>query len=110
MLPGALAHQGTAAMHGCRCAGDLKTGYLEKRIGEHSGRQSLPEAWRWQKRYFVLTEPKGALYYFKTADDPPNYKGIVNMRECKAEDVEARHLSSLQIYTYTVYVASKVGA
>lgn len=97
-------------MHGCRCAGDLKTGYLEKRIGEHSGRQSLPEAWRWQKRYFVLTEPKGALYYFKTADDPPNYKGIVNMRECKAEDVEARHLSSLQIYTYTVYVASKVGA
>ena len=71
-------------------AGDLKTGYLEKRIGEHSGRQSLPEAWRWQKRYFVLTEPKGALYYFKTADDPPNYKGIVNMRECKAEDVEAR--------------------
>ncbi|KAK9826828.1 hypothetical protein WJX81_004888 [Elliptochloris bilobata] len=68
--------------------GDLKTGYLEKRIGEHSGRQSLPEAWRWQRRYFVLTEPKGALYYFKTADDPPNYKGIVNMRECKAEDVE----------------------
>ena len=41
----------------------------------------------------MLTEPKGALYYFKTADDPPNYKGIVNMRECKAEDVEARRCS-----------------
>ena len=41
----------------------------------------------------MLTEPKGALYYFKTADDPPNYKGIVNMRECKAEDVEARRRS-----------------
>ncbi len=64
-------------------AGDLLTGYLEKRIGENSGRQSLPEAWRWQKRYFVLTEPKGMLYYFKSADDPPNYKGLINMRECK---------------------------
>ncbi len=63
--------------------GDLLTGYLEKRIGENSGRQSLPEAWRWQKRYFVLTEPKGMLYYFKSADDPPNYKGLINMRECK---------------------------
>ncbi|EIE26899.1 hypothetical protein COCSUDRAFT_64712 [Coccomyxa subellipsoidea C-169] len=68
--------------------GDLLTGYLEKRIGENSGRQSLPEAWRWQKRYFVLTEPKGMLYYFKSADDPPNYKGLINMRECKAEDVD----------------------
>lgn len=64
-------------------AGDLLTGYLEKRIGENSGRQSLPEAWKWQKRYFVLTEPKGMLYYFKSADDPPNYKGLINMRECK---------------------------
>ena len=54
--------------------GDLLTGYLEKRIGENSGRQSLPEAWKWQKRYFVLTEPKGMLYYFKSPDDPPNYK------------------------------------
>jgi hypothetical protein len=72
----------------CCCAGDLLTGYLEKRIGENSGRQSLPEAWRWQKRYFVLTEPKGMLYYFKSADDPPNYKGLINMRECKAEDVD----------------------
>ncbi|BDA43116.1 Dynamin-2B [Coccomyxa sp. Obi] len=68
--------------------GDLLTGYLEKRIGENSGRQSLPEAWKWQKRYFVLTEPKGMLYYFKSADDPPNYKGLINMRECKAEDVD----------------------
>jgi hypothetical protein len=55
-------------------SGDLLTGYLEKRIGENSGRQSLPEAWKWQKRYFVLTEPKGMLYYFKSPDDPPNYK------------------------------------
>ena len=92
-------------MCGSGRAGDLKTGYLEKRIGEHSGRQSLPEAWRWQKRYFVLTEPKGALYYFKTADDPPNYKGIVNMRECKAEDVEARRPSSLHMYKLPFIVA-----
>ena len=55
-------------------AGDLKTGFMEKRIGENSSRQSLPESWKWQKRYFVLSEPKGMLYYFKSADDPPNYK------------------------------------
>jgi hypothetical protein len=69
----------------------LLTGYLEKRIGENSGRQSLPEAWRWQKRYFVLTEPKGMLYYFKSADDPPNYKGLINMRECKVFTLHSIH-------------------
>lgn len=74
-------------------AGDLLTGYLEKRIGENSGRQSLPEAWRWQKRYFVLTEPKGMLYYFKSADDPPNYKGLINMRECKVLLISNPHQS-----------------
>jgi dynamin GTPase len=69
--------------------GDLKTGYLEKRVGEHSGRQSVPgEAFKWQKRYFVLTEPKGMLYYFKSADDPPNYRGVINLRECRVEDVD----------------------
>lgn len=62
--------------------GELKTGYLEKRVGEHSGRQSVPlgESFKWQKRYFVLTEPKGMLYYFKSADDPPNYRGVINLR------------------------------
>lgn len=40
------------------CAGDMLAGTLEKRIGERSGRQSLPEAWKWQKRYFVLSEPQ----------------------------------------------------
>ena len=65
-------------------AGDLKTGYLEKRIGEKSGRQNLPESLKWQKRYFVLAEPKGMLYYFKSVDDPPHYKGLINMREAKA--------------------------
>lgn len=51
-------------------------------MGEHSGRQSVPlgESFKWQKRYFVLTEPKGMLYYFKSADDPPNYRGVINLR------------------------------
>ena len=75
------------------CAGgDLKTGYMEKRIGEHSNRQSLPESWKWQKRYWVLSEPKGLLYYFKSADDPPTYRGIINIRECRIEDVDANGL------------------
>lgn len=72
--------------------GDLKTGYMEKRIGEHSSRQNLPELWKWQKRYFVLSEPKGLLYYFKSADDPPTYRGIINIRDCKVEDVDANGL------------------
>lgn len=72
--------------------GDLKTGYMEKRIGENSSRQNLPESWKWQKRYFVLSEPKGLLYYFKSADDPPTYRGIINVRECKIEDVDVNGL------------------
>lgn len=61
--------------------GDIKTGFLEKRIGENSGRQKMLESMKWQKRYFVLTETKGMLYYFKSADDPPNYRGVINIRE-----------------------------
>ena len=34
----------------------------------------------------------GKLYYFKSADDPPNYKGLIDMRECKAEDVDVEGL------------------
>ena len=68
---------------------DLKTGYLEKRIGEHSTRSSLPDAFRWQRRYFVLTESKGMLYYFKSPDDPPNYKGVLSLRDCKIDDLDA---------------------
>ena len=69
--------------------GNLKTGYMEKRIGEHSTRQSLPESWKWQKRYWVLWEPKGLLCYFKSADDPPTYRWIINIRECRIEDEDA---------------------
>ena len=29
----------------------------------------------------MLAEPKGMLYYFKSVDDPPHYKGLINMRE-----------------------------
>ena len=67
---------------------DLKTGYLEKRIGEHSTRSSLPDAFRWQRRYFVLTESKGMLYYFKSPDDPPNYKGVLSLRDCRIDDLD----------------------
>lgn len=54
-LPGLGAPPTVAAA----ASGELKTGYLEKRVGEHSTRQSLPAAYKWQRRYFVLTEPKG---------------------------------------------------
>ena len=66
--------------------------YLEKRIGEHSGRQNLPESWKWQKRWFVMTDAKGMLYYFKTADDPPNYRGVINLRRVAASRASLRPL------------------
>ena len=69
--------------------GDIKSGYLDKRTSDTATRSSLPDAFRWQRRYFVLTEPKGMLYYFKSPDDPPNYKGAINMRDCRVEDVDA---------------------
>ncbi len=60
---------------------DLKAGYLEKRIGEGSGRGAIPvEAWKWQKRWFIFTDTKAMLYYFKSPDDPPNYRGAINIR------------------------------
>lgn len=60
---------------------DLKAGYLEKRIGEGSGRGAIPvESWKWQKRWFIFTDTKAMLYYFKSPDDPPNYRGAINIR------------------------------
>lgn len=29
---------------------------------------------------FVFTDAKGMLYYFKTADDPPNYRGMIDIK------------------------------
>ena len=29
---------------------------------------------------FVFTDTKGMLYYFKTADDPPNYRGMIDIK------------------------------
>ena len=28
------------------------------------------------------------LYYFKSADDPPNYKGLIRMRDCKVWHID----------------------
>lgn len=34
------------------------------------------------------------LYYFKSADDPPNYKGLINMRECKVFTLHSIHAAA----------------
>ena len=65
----------------------MKTGYLEKRIGEKSTRQNLPESFKWQRRYFVLSEAKGQLYYFNKEEDVPNYKGKIDISQCKVGPV-----------------------
>jgi dynamin GTPase len=77
------------SMHASSASGDIKSGYLDKRTSDTATRASLPDAFRWQRRYFVLAEPRGMLYYFKSPDDPPNYKGAINMRECRVEDLDA---------------------
>lgn len=69
----------------------LKMGWLEKRIGETSGRKSVPlGSWKWQRRWFVLSEAQGMLYYFKSADDPPNYRGLINIKDCLVEDLDSQ--------------------
>jgi dynamin GTPase len=68
-------------------AQDYMMGYLEKNSDTH---RNIPlESWKWQKRWFVLSETKGRLYYFKDPDELPNYRGAVSMASCVVEDMAA---------------------
>jgi len=68
-------------------AQDYMMGYLEKNSDTH---RNIPlESWKWQKRWFVLSETKCRLYYFKDPDELPNYRGAVDMASCIVEDMAA---------------------
>jgi hypothetical protein len=46
---------------------DYKAGHLDKKVPEDSARGMLPvQGWRWQKRYFIVSDTQRALFYFKS--------------------------------------------
>eukprot|EP00205_Picochlorum_sp_RCC944_P000503 CAMPEP_0182611276 /NCGR_PEP_ID=MMETSP1330-20130603/13299_1 /TAXON_ID=464278 /ORGANISM="Picochlorum sp., Strain RCC944" /LENGTH=662 /DNA_ID=CAMNT_0024830657 /DNA_START=103 /DNA_END=2091 /DNA_ORIENTATION=- len=79
-------------------ARDYMMGYLEKNSETHTGAFKLPvESWKWQKRWFVLSEAKGKLYYFKDPDELPQYRGVIDMSSCIIEDLGADTKRSKQL-------------
>jgi hypothetical protein len=47
---------------------DYLASHLDKKVNEDSARGSLPvQAWRWQKRFFIVSDSQRALFYFKCA-------------------------------------------
>jgi len=45
---------------------DYLASHLDKKVNEDSARGSLPvQGWRWQKRFFIVSDSQRALFYFK---------------------------------------------
>jgi hypothetical protein len=41
--------------------------FLDKKVNEDSARGSLPvQGWRWQRRFFIVSDSQSALFYFKS--------------------------------------------
>lgn len=74
-------------------------GYLEKNSEFNQGgfRTSI-ESWQWQKRWFVLSDAKCKLYYFRNPDELPHYRGVIDMASCVVEDLAADTNKSTQIF------------
>lgn len=54
-------------------------GYLEK--------MSSHPPHLWQKRYFLLSESRKKLFYFKSPEELPHYRGIINLDNCIVREV-----------------------
>jgi hypothetical protein len=53
---------------------DYLASHLDKKVNEDSARGSLPvQAWRWQKRFFIVSDSQRALFYFKCAPAPADW-------------------------------------
>jgi hypothetical protein len=63
-------------------------------VNDDSARVSLPmDAWRFQKRFFVLSDSQRSLYYFKSPDDVPKTNGLrgqISLADCVVEDLDDR--------------------
>mmetsp|Transcript_29663 Transcript_29663/g.63105 ORF Transcript_29663/g.63105 Transcript_29663/m.63105 type:complete len:704 (+) Transcript_29663:206-2317(+) len=79
-------------------ARDYMMGYLEKNSEFNQGgfRTSI-ESWQWQKRWFVLSDAKYKLYYFRNPDELPHYRGVIDMASCVVEDLAADTKKSTQM-------------
>jgi len=46
---------------------DYLASHLDKKVNEDSARGSLPvQGWRWQRRFFIVSDSQRALFYFKS--------------------------------------------
>ena len=71
---------------------DYLAGHLDKKVNEDSARGALPvQSWRWQRRFFIVSDSQRALFYFKTPDDVPKPNGLrarVDLSACVVEDLD----------------------
>lgn len=52
-----------------------------------------PSSWRWQRRFFILSDSQKMLYYFKSPEDVPKPNGLrgqINLADCIVEDVDEK--------------------
>ncbi|GBF88522.1 dynamin-related GTPase [Raphidocelis subcapitata] len=71
---------------------DYLASHLDKKVNEDSARGSLPvQGWRWQKRFFIVSDSQRALFYFKTPDDVPKPNGLrarIDLTACIVDDLD----------------------
>ena len=87
----------TDLMGGGANKNDYMMGFLEKNSESKKTAMTSVEAWKWQRRWFVLADTKKNLYYFKDPDELPNYRGSINMLQVAVEDLAAKTSRSRQI-------------
>ena len=52
-----------------------------------------PSSWRWQRRFFILSDSQKMLYYFKSPEDVPKPNGLrgqISLADCIVEDVDEK--------------------
>lgn len=67
-------------------------GSFEKYNANDNGFLSMAAALRWQKRFFIFSEPQRMLFYFKSSEDVTKGsapRGVVTLSECVVEDLDS---------------------
>lgn len=52
-----------------------------------------PSSWRWQRRFFILSDSQKTLFYFKAPEDVPKPNGLrgqINLSDCIVEDLDEK--------------------
>ncbi|MEW5315586.1 MAG: hypothetical protein WDW38_007004 [Sanguina aurantia] len=72
---------------------DFVAAFFDKYSSSDSARSSLPDGWRWQKRFFVFSMSQRVLYYFKSVDEvhkPSGCRGQVAVSDCVIDDLDEK--------------------